>query len=124
MDAVANYWSDLCIETAVGQIEQYWSKLVFTFLLLPHCVKSTQIRGYFWPVFSCNRTEYGPEITLDLTSFHAVSHSEFQCKVTGKTNKKVLGWKSQSNRRSLTKKSQKALFENRIQKLSNVTKKN
>ena len=58
MDAVANYWSHLCIETAVGQIAQYRSKLVFKFLQLPHCVKSAQIRGYFWLVFSCNRTEY------------------------------------------------------------------
>ena len=23
-----------------------------------HCVKSVQIRSYFWPVFSCIRTEY------------------------------------------------------------------
>ena len=24
-----------------------------------HCVKSVQIRSYFWSVFSCIRTEYG-----------------------------------------------------------------
>ena len=24
-----------------------------------HCVKSVQIRGYFWSVISCIRTEYG-----------------------------------------------------------------
>ena len=24
-----------------------------------HCVKSVQVRGYFWSVFSCIRTEYG-----------------------------------------------------------------
>ena len=24
-----------------------------------YCVKSVQMRSYFWPVFSCIRTEYG-----------------------------------------------------------------
>ena len=49
-----------------------------------HCVKSVQIRSYFWSVFSCIRTEYGdlqfspntgkygPEITPYLDTFHAV----------------------------------------------------
>ena len=32
-----------------------------------HCVKSVQIRSFFWSVFSCIRTEYG-----DLDTFHAV----------------------------------------------------
>ena len=26
-----------------------------------HCVKSVQIQSFFWSVFSCIRTEYGPE---------------------------------------------------------------
>ena len=26
---------------------------------IPHCVKSVQIRSFFWSVFSCIRTEYG-----------------------------------------------------------------
>ena len=34
--------------------------------------KIVQIRSYFWSVFSCVRTEYGPEITLYLDTFHAV----------------------------------------------------
>ena len=38
-----------------------------------HCVKSDQIRSYFGSVFSCIRTEYGPEITPYLDTFHAVS---------------------------------------------------
>ena len=40
------------------------------YLYYVHCVKSVQIRSYFWSVFSCIRTEfspntetYGPEIT-------------------------------------------------------------
>ena len=54
-----------------------------------HCVKSVQIRSYFWSVFSCIYTEYRdllrkslyslqntgkywPEITLYLDTFHAV----------------------------------------------------
>ena len=54
-----------------------------------HCVKSVQIRSYFWSVFSCIRTEYGdlrskspgfspntgkygPEITPYLETFHTV----------------------------------------------------
>ena len=36
-----------------------------------HCVKSVQIRSYFWPVFSCIRTEYGPKINPYLDTFQA-----------------------------------------------------
>ena len=39
-----------------------------------HCVKSFQIWSYFWSVFSRIRTEYGPEITPYLDTFHAVLH--------------------------------------------------
>ena len=38
-----------------------------------HCVKSIQIRSFFWSVFSRIRTEYGPEKTPYLDTFHAVS---------------------------------------------------
>ena len=53
------------------------SPRTFTFLsfcngLLLHCVKSVQIRSFFWSVFSCIRIEYGPEITPYLDTFHAV----------------------------------------------------
>ena len=34
--------------------------------------KSVQIWSYFWSVCSCIRTEYGPEITPYLNTFHAV----------------------------------------------------
>ena len=37
-----------------------------------HYLKNVQIRSYFWSVFSCIRTEYGPEITLYLDIFHEV----------------------------------------------------
>ena len=39
-----------------------------------HCVKSVQIRSYFWSLFSCirlNTGKYGPEITPYLDAFHA-----------------------------------------------------
>ena len=29
-----------------------------------HCVKSVQIRSYFWSVFSCIRIEYGPYLSV------------------------------------------------------------
>ena len=37
-----------------------------------HCVKNVQIRSFFWSVFSRIRTEYEPEKTLYLGTFHAV----------------------------------------------------
>ena len=37
-----------------------------------HCVKIFQIRIYFWSAFSCIRTEYEPEVTPYLDTFHAV----------------------------------------------------
>ena len=48
-----------------------------------HCVKSVQMRAYFWSLFSCIPTEYlsvfspntgkyGPEITPHLDTFRAV----------------------------------------------------
>ena len=37
-----------------------------------HCVKSVQIRSFFWSVFSCILTEYGSEKTPYLDTFHGV----------------------------------------------------
>ena len=37
-----------------------------------YCVKSVQIRSFFWSIFSYIRTEYGPEKTMYLDTFHAV----------------------------------------------------
>ena len=36
-------------------------------------MKSVQMRSYFWPVVSCIRTKYGPEITPYLDTFHVVT---------------------------------------------------
>ena len=36
-------------------------KTYSNFYRLWHCLKSVQIRSFFWSVFSCIRTEYGPE---------------------------------------------------------------
>ena len=50
------------------------------FLNFVHCVKSVQIRSFFWSVFSCIRTVHGdlrsknkPEKTPYLDTFHAVA---------------------------------------------------
>ena len=37
-----------------------------------HCVKSVQIRSYFWSVFFCIRTEYRKIRTRNNSAFHAV----------------------------------------------------
>ena len=41
-----------------------------------HCVKSVQIRSFFWSVFSPNAGKYGPEKTPYLDTFHAVYQSK------------------------------------------------
>ena len=38
-----------------------------------HCVKSAQMPSIFWSVFSCFQTEYVPENTPYLDTFHAVA---------------------------------------------------
>ena len=48
-----------------------WNALKLSSTVL-HCMKSVQIRSYSWSVISCIQTEYGPEITLHLDTFHAV----------------------------------------------------
>ena len=44
-------------------------------IILQHCVKSVQIRSYFWSVFNLNTGKSGPEITPYLDTFHAVQPS-------------------------------------------------
>ena len=39
------------------------------------CMKSVQIRSFFWSVFSCIRTEYRPEKTPYLDTFHVVNET-------------------------------------------------
>ena len=64
----------------------YRSKPILATYHIYHCVKSVQIRSYFWSVFSCIRTEYGspntekygPEITPYLDTFHAVYGFDIQ----------------------------------------------
>ena len=53
------------------------------FHLLMHCLKSAQIRSYFWSVFSCIRTEYGEILRILPTQ------SEYRKKRT--RNKSVFG---------------------------------
>ena len=47
------------IEQYMNNIQQLWREDQIFHLELQHCVKSAQIRSYFWFVFSCIRTEYG-----------------------------------------------------------------
>ena len=41
--------------------------------VIMHSVKSVQVRSFFWPVFSCIRTECGPKKTPHLGTFHPVT---------------------------------------------------
>ena len=43
-----------------------------------HCLKSVQIRSYFWSVFSCIRTEYRKRRTRNKSVFGQFSHSDHQ----------------------------------------------
>ena len=43
-----------------------------------HCVKNVQIRTFFWSVFSCIWTEYGPEETPYLDTFYTVLDKLFK----------------------------------------------
>ena len=45
-----------------------------------HCLKSVQIRSFFWSIFFCIRTEYGREKTPYLHTFHAVIVKHFNSK--------------------------------------------
>ena len=49
-------------------LNMIWSLI----LQLQHCVKSVRLRRFSWSVFSRIRTEYGPEKTPYLDTFHAV----------------------------------------------------
>ena len=42
-----------------------------------HCMKSVQIRSFFWSSFCCIRTEYGREKTPYLDTFHVVAYLIF-----------------------------------------------
>ena len=41
-----------------------------------HCVKSVQIRSYFWSVFSCIRTEYGERLRISPYSVRIQENSD------------------------------------------------
>ena len=45
-----------------------------------HCVKSVQIRSFFWSVFSPNAGKYGSEKTPYLDTFHTVNCFPFMIK--------------------------------------------
>ena len=47
-------------------------RLFKSFCLIKHCVKSVQIRSFFWSAFPCIRIECKPEKTPYLDTFYAV----------------------------------------------------
>ena len=51
-------------------------KLFGIFLVLYHCVKSVQIRSFFWFVFSCIRTEYGDLLRKALYSVRMLENTD------------------------------------------------
>ena len=60
-------------------------------MLAVPCVKSVQIRNYFWSVFSCIRTEYGDLRSNSVFGHSSRSGSLFLCSVYLKINpRKVL----------------------------------
>ena len=52
-----------------------------------HCMKSVQIRNYFWSVFSCIRTEYGDLVNLRIQS---------ECRKIQTRNNSIFGYFSRS----------------------------
>ena len=81
----------------------YWNHYFYLFNIIIiylinafyHCVKSVQIRSFFWSVFSPNAGKYGPEKTPYLDTFHAVNVSFTSAKsyylacLKGQTSKNV-----------------------------------
>ena len=59
------FWIPLC--------ESIMMQEMINMMITTHYVKFVQIRSYFWSVFSCILTEYGPETTPYLDTFHAVT---------------------------------------------------
>ena len=60
---------------------KWWSEIQSfkSYLKRNICVKSVQIRGFFWSVFSRIRTEYGSEKTPYLNTFHSARIRLYTC---------------------------------------------
>ena len=69
----------------------------------PHCVKSVQIRSFFWSIFSCIRTEYGDLRNKSPYSVRIQENTDqknlrirtlfMQCLITIQLSKKVVSMK-------------------------------
>ena len=57
------FWTQFCIQF---QFLKKLKHIIFTEL---HCVKSVQIRSYFWSVFSCIQSEYRKILTRNNSVF-------------------------------------------------------
>ena len=89
-----------------------------------HCVKSVQIRSYFWSIFSCIRIEYRKIRTRNNSVFGHFSRSEyhnwinpFQCKVAFNTETTHLIRTANQINRFLWK---EALGHNRLKLLTHL----
>ena len=65
-----------CVKTSLMILLKNSKNIVAVHLLLiregdSHCVKSVQIRSFFWSVFSPDTGKYGPEKTPYFDTFHA-----------------------------------------------------
>ena len=63
------YWINFLIYFELRNSQNFHEWIPAIFKQNTHCVKSAQIRSYFWSVFSPNTVKYGPEITLYLDPF-------------------------------------------------------
>ena len=73
-----NEYLELCY---LQKLQTKFISKQFVNFSVSHCVKSVQMRSYFWSVFSCIRTEYGPEIIPYLDTFHMVLLRDKQEKI-------------------------------------------
>ena len=72
-------------------IINFSQKLPSSYLLIHHCVKSVQIRSYFWSVFSCIWTEYRKIRTRNNFVFGHISRSAWESPLSGVPQGSILG---------------------------------
>ena len=61
----------------MSSVVQRLGKAIGTFKKM-RCVKSIQIRSFFWSVFSCIRTEYGHLWSTDVICLQSTEYSEYR----------------------------------------------
>ena len=78
---ITTLWSKFLGRNINLQVKPSWTKFTKQEILYwacsDHCVKSVQIRSYFWSVFSCIRTEYGDLLRNVTQRFTGFSQSTY-----------------------------------------------